>query len=86
MARHKSAEKRHRESLEAQTRNRWWKNRVRTAGKKVADAVSKKDKASASKALSLAMKEIYKARGKGVLHRNTASRKVARLSKRVASL
>ncbi len=86
MARHKTAEKRHRESLQAQTRNRWWKSRVRTAAKKVQEAVSKKDKPEASKLLSLATKEIYKARGKGVLHRNTASRKVARLSKLVASL
>jgi small subunit ribosomal protein S20 len=86
MVRHKSAEKRHRQSLEAQTRNRWWKSRVRTAAKGVTEAVSKKDKPSASKALTLAMKEIYKARGKKVIHRNTAARKVARLSKLVASL
>jgi small subunit ribosomal protein S20 len=86
MARHKSAEKRHRQSLQAQTRNRWWKSRVRTATKEVTEAVSKKDKPAAAKALSQATKEIYKARGKKVLHRNTAARKVGRLSKLVASL
>ncbi|MFH1263540.1 MAG: 30S ribosomal protein S20 [Pseudomonadota bacterium] len=86
MVRHKSAEKRHRESLKAQTRNRWWKSRVRTASKKVVEAVTKKDKDSASKALSFATKEIYKARGKGALHRNTAARRVGRLSKLVSSL
>ena len=86
MARHKSAEKRHRQSLEAQTRNRWWKSRVRTAAKGVTDAVSKKDKPAAGAALKLAMKEIYKARGKKANHRNTAARKVARLSKLVSSL
>ena len=59
---------------------------MRTVAKEVVEAVSKKDKPAASKALSLAMKEIYKARGKKVLHRNTASRKVSRLSKLVASI
>jgi small subunit ribosomal protein S20 len=86
MVRHKSAVKRNRQSIEAQTRNRWWKSRVRTAAKKVVEAVSKKDKDSAGKALSFAMKEIYKARGKGAIHRNTAARRVGRLSKLVASL
>jgi small subunit ribosomal protein S20 len=86
MVRHKSAEKRHRQSLALQTRNRWWKSRVRTVTKQVTDAVTKKDKASASTALVAATKEIYKARGKGAIHGNTASRKVSRLSKLVASL
>jgi small subunit ribosomal protein S20 len=86
MLKHKSAVKRHRQSLAIQTRNRWWKSRVRTVAKQVTEAVSKKDKTAAAKALSAAMKEIYKARGKKVLHRNTAARKVSRLSKLVASL
>ncbi len=86
MANHPSAIKRHRESLKRQTRNRWWKSRVHHASKQVVDAASKKDKKLASKVLVLAAKEIGKAKSKGVIHRNNASRKIARLSKIVAAI
>ncbi len=86
MATHISAEKRFRESLRKQTHNRWWKSRIRTAAKLVEDAVGKKDKKLAGEKLRAAVKEIGKARAKGVIHANTASRKVSRLSLLVSKL
>ncbi len=86
MATHKSAVKRHRQSLKKQQHNRWWKSRVRLATKGVTEAVEKKKKKDAAEALKAAMTEISKAKTHGVMHANTASRKVARLSKLVASL
>jgi small subunit ribosomal protein S20 len=86
MANHPSALKRHRQGEKRQTRNRWWKSRVRTATKAVITAAEKKRKQEASEALTKAMSEIDRACTKGAIHRSTASRKVARLSKLVASL
>ena len=86
MANHKSALKRIRQTAKKQTSNRFWKSRVRTASTSVIEAVEKKDKKKAQTALVAAMKEIDKASGKGVIHSNTASRKVARLSKAVSAL
>jgi len=86
MERHLSAQKRYRQSTSRQTQNRRWKSRVRAAVNEVQVAVNKKDKQKAQSALTAATKEIYKARTKGALHSNTASRKVSRLSKLVASM
>lgn len=86
MANHDSAIKRHRQSLNKAEYNRWWKSRVKTAAKTVAEAAAKKDKAGAETALKAAMKEIGKAKVKGVLHKNTAARKVSRLSTLVSGL
>ena len=86
MATHASSIKRHQQSIKKQTRNRWWKSRIRSAARKVIDAATKKDKNLAGDALRFAMKEIGKAKSKGVVHRNTAARKVSRLSKLVSSI
>jgi small subunit ribosomal protein S20 len=86
MANHASALKRERQNKKRQTINRFWKSRVRTASKTVLEAVEKKDKKAAATSLAAAMKEIDKAAGKQVIHSGTASRKISRLSKAVASL
>jgi len=86
MATHASAEKRHRESLERQSHNRWWKSRARTASKAVVEAVTKKDAKGATEALKKAMSEVSRAKREGVLHANAAARKIARLSKKIANL
>lgn len=86
MANHKSALKRDRQSKKLQTMNRFWKSRVRTAAKTVLEAVEKKDKKTAATSLQAAMKEINKASSKKVIHKNTASRKISRLSKAVSAL
>jgi len=86
MANHISALKRDRQNKKKQTQNRFWKSRVRTAAKTVLEAVEKKDKKAAQTSLQAAMKEIDKAAGKKVIHSSTASRKISRLSKAVASI
>ncbi len=61
-------------------------SRIRTFVKKVELAVSAGDKAGAATALQAAQPEIAKGVAKGVLHKNTASRKFSRLTKAVAAL
>jgi len=80
---HPSARKRHRQSLKRQARNRAVKTRVRTITKQALDAIQGSDKQAAEQALRGAMKVLYKAASKGTIKRNTAARKVARLSRRL---
>jgi small subunit ribosomal protein S20 len=80
---HPSAQKRHRQSLKRQARNRAVKTRVRTTTKHALDTIQGTDKQAAEQALRTAMKVLYKAASKGTIKRNTASRKVARLSRRL---
>ena len=60
--------------------------RIRTFVKKVEAALAAGDKTAAATALQAAQPEIARGVAKGVVHRNTASRKFARLTKRVAAL
>lgn len=67
------------------TKNRYEKNKavksgVKTAIKKVYAAIDAADKAAADEALKNAISVISKAASKGVLHKDTASRKVSRLT------
>ena len=61
-------------------------SRVRTFVKKVENAVASGDRDAAAAALVAAQPEIFRGVAKGVLHKNTASRKFARLTKAVAAL
>ncbi len=56
-------------------------SKVKTIAKRVADAVGEKDKKKIEQLLKEASKTIQSAVSKGVLHKNTASRKISRLSK-----
>jgi small subunit ribosomal protein S20 len=86
MANHKSAEKRVRQTERRTTVNRSRISRVRTFLRKVEDALKGGDYTAATEALKNAQPEIMRAASKGVLHFNTASRKVARLAARVKKL
>ena len=83
MANIKSAKKRVLTSRVRQERNKAIKSGVKTAIKKVEAAVKSADKDAAAKELLNASSIIDKAAKKGVLHKNNASRKVARLAKMV---
>ena len=61
-------------------------SRIRTFVRKVEEAISSGDKAAAEAALKAAQPELIRGAAKGVLHANTASRKVSRLARRVASV
>ncbi|MEO5587644.1 MAG: 30S ribosomal protein S20 [Novosphingobium sp.] len=60
--------------------------RIRTFVKKVETALAGGDKDAASAALREAQPELARGVARGVLHKNTASRKLSRLTKRVSSL
>ena len=85
MANIKSAKKRVLTSKVRQERNKAIKSSVKTAISKVEAAVNAADKDAAAKELLNATSIIDKAAKKGVLHKNNASRKVARLAKMVNS-
>lgn len=83
MANIKSAKKRILVNRTKAARNKAIKSGVKTAVKKVIAAIEAKDKDAAAKALVAATSTIDKAAQKGVYHKNTASRKVARLAQAV---
>ena len=64
-------------------RNKMIKSKVKTCIKKVEAAIAQNDKEAASAALQVAISEISKAASKGIYHKNTASRKIGRLTKAV---
>ncbi len=83
MANIKSAKKRIRVAEIKTARNKSIKSGVKTAVKKVEAAIAAGDKAAANELLNAAIKSISMAATKGVYHKNTASRKVSRLTKAV---
>lgn len=62
------------------------RSRIRSFIKRVETAIEGGDKQAAADALKAAQPEIARGVAKGVLHRNTAARKLSRLTKRVATL
>ena len=86
MANTASARKRIRQTAKRTLRNQARKSRMRTFVKKVEVACATGDKAAAAEALRLAQPELQRAAGKGVIHRNTVSRKISRLAARVKAL
>lgn len=61
-------------------------SRIRTLVKKVESAIAAGDKATASSALATVQPELARGVARGVLHKNTASRKFSRLTKAVSTL
>lgn len=86
MANIKSQKKRILTSEKAAARNKAVKSGVKTAVKKVRTAVENGDKQAAGEALLHATSTIDKARAKGVIKKNTASRKVSRLAQAVNAI
>lgn len=86
MANSKSAKKRVLVAERNRVRNQAIKTRVKTMAKKVLVAIENADVEAAKIALSVAYKEFDKAVTKGILKKNTASRKKARLAAKINSL
>ncbi|MFC1828752.1 30S ribosomal protein S20 [Thermodesulfobacteriota bacterium] len=86
MANHKSAEKRARQNLNRRMRNKVSKTRVKNVIKEVQDAVNENSPETAQSKLNAAKSVIDRAAKKGVIHKNTAARKISRLSKRVDAI
>ena len=66
--------------------NKSRRSRVRTFLRKVEEAIASGDQVAAAAALKDAQPELQRAASKGIVHRNTASRKISRLASRVKSL
>jgi small subunit ribosomal protein S20 len=86
MANTTSAKKATRKIARRTAVNKNRRSRVRTYVRKVEEAIASGDKAAAEAALKAAQPELQRAATKGVMHLNTASRKVSRLANRVKTL
>ena len=86
MANIKSAKKRILVNETKAARNKAIRSKVKTAIKKVDAAVAANDKEAAQAALPVAIAEISKAASKGIFHKNTAARKVSRITKAVNAM
>lgn len=86
MANSPAAKKRVRQIERRTAVNKSRRTRMRGFIRKVEEAIAGGDKAVAEAALKAAQPEIMRSVTKGILHKNTASRKISRLSSRVNAL
>lgn len=86
MANTTSAKKATRKLARRTAVNKSRRSRVRTFIRKLEEAIASGDKAAAQSAFQAAQPELMRAASKGVMHANTASRKVSRLARRVKAI
>ena len=86
MANTSSAKKMVRKIAKRTDINRSRRSRMRTFLRKVEEAIASGDQAAAQAALRAAQPEIMRAAQNGIVHKNTASRKVSRLASRIRTL
>jgi len=86
MANHKSAAKRARQTIKRTERNRFYKTRIKNMTRALHEAVEAGDAKKAAEAFKVVNKNFHAYVTKGILKKKTASRKVSRLSKLVASI
>jgi len=86
MANTSSAKKATRKIAARTAVNKNRRSRVRTYVRKVEEALAAGDRTAAEEAFKAAQPELMRAASRGVVHKNTASRKVSRLAQRVKAL
>jgi small subunit ribosomal protein S20 len=86
MANTKSAKKAARQSARRAVVNKSRRSRLRTAVRKVEEAIASGDRTRATAAMADAEPALVRAAQKGIVHRNAAQRKVSRLAHRIAKL
>jgi small subunit ribosomal protein S20 len=86
MAHHNSAKQRIRRNERREIINRNRVGRVRTFVRRVELAIAGGDKSAAQEAFKLAQPELQRGVSKGILHRNTVSRRLSRLSARIKAM
>ncbi len=86
MANIQSAKKRNRQSIKKTIANKSSMNEVRTFVRKLEDNIQQGKKEDAVKSFSKVQSLIAKVGQKGIIHKNTASRKIARLFSKVKAL
>jgi len=80
------SKKRARQNEKRYAVNKARRSRIRTYLRKVEEAIASGDKDAATAALRAAQPEVMRGVTKGVFHKNTAARKISRLSSRVKAL
>ena len=86
MANTPQSKKRARQNERRQDINKARRSRIRTYLRKVEEAIASGDQTAAAAALRAAQPELMRGVTKGVVHKNTAARKMSRLSSRVKAL
>lgn len=86
MANHKSAQKRIRQTQTRTDRNKYYRTRIKNIIKAVREAVNANDIKKAQESLKVANKELHKFVSKGIIKKNTASRRVSRLNTSVKKI
>lgn len=86
MANSPQSKKRARQNEKRYAINKARRSRIRTFLRKVEEAIASGDKDAAAAALRAAQPELMRGVTKGVFHKNTAARKMSRLSARVKAL
>jgi len=86
MANTKSAKKAARQTLRRTAMNKSRRSRMRTFVRKVEEAIATGDKTAAESALRAAQPELMRSAQKGIIHTNSASRKISRLSTHIKAL
>ncbi|MEM9966466.1 MAG: 30S ribosomal protein S20 [Pseudomonadota bacterium] len=86
MANSPQSKKRARQNEKRMQVNKARRSRIRTFLRKVEEAIATGDKDAAIAALRTAQPELMRGVTKGVFHKNTAARKMSRLSARVKAL
>ena len=81
-----SAIKRDRQSEKRNERNRTERTKIRGVVKMVEASVKASEKDASASALQKAIKTISSAKSKGIIHKNTAARKISRLTRKVSAL
>ena len=81
-----SAKKRVRQTIKRTEINKSRRSRIKTFVRNVEEAIESKDAKQALEFLKVAQPEIMRGVTKGLFHKNTASRKLSRLSARVKSI
>jgi small subunit ribosomal protein S20 len=86
MANSPQAKKRARQNERRFAVNKARRSRIRTHLRRVEEAIASGDQSVAAEALKTAQPELMRGVTKGVLHKNTASRKMSRLASRVKAM
>ena len=82
----KSAKKRVRQEKKKKANNKILTNKIKKSIKDLENALNSKDKKKSSDLLKICQKIIMKATNKGIVHKNTASRKISGLNKRIKAI
>ncbi len=84
MANTRSAEKRNKQTLKRRHRNVQVRTGLKSAVKKAREAIAQGDPGTSKTAVQAALRTLDKAASKGIIHKNAAARRIARLTRAAA--